>query len=114
MGGIPWEHPEMYEKWSPSKHVHIFPIIFGLVAFTLPLSSLYQVANWKTPTLVIHGGKDFRCPETEGIAVFNVLQRKGIPSKFLYFPGNISILHPAFCAYLPCFLFAAQTKGIGC
>jgi len=66
MGGIPWEHPEMYEKWSPSKHV----------------------ANWKTPTLILHGGKDFRCPETEGIAVFNALQRKGIPSKFLYFPDE--------------------------
>lgn len=61
--GLPWENPEAYTKWSPDTFVE----------------------NWKTPTLVIHGGKDFRVPETEGIATFTALQRKGIPSKFLYF-----------------------------
>jgi dipeptidyl aminopeptidase/acylaminoacyl peptidase len=46
------------------------------------------VANWNTPMLVIHGGKDFRVPETEGMQAFQVLQLKGIPSKFLYFPDE--------------------------
>ena len=52
--------------------------------------------NWKTPTLVIHGAKDFRVVETGGFATFTALQRKGIPSRFLYFPDeNHWILKPA-------------------
>ena len=44
------------------------------------------VANWKTPTLVIHGGLDYRISESEGIAAFTALQSRGIKSRFLYFP----------------------------
>lgn len=44
------------------------------------------VANWKTPTLVIHGGHDYRIPESEGISAFTALQRRGVPSRFLFFP----------------------------
>jgi dipeptidyl aminopeptidase/acylaminoacyl peptidase len=44
------------------------------------------VGNWDTPILVIHGGKDFRIPETEGMQAFNAAQLRGIPSRFLYFP----------------------------
>jgi len=39
------------------------------------------VKNWqkhKTPTLVVHGGRDFRVVETEGLSTFNALQRLGI------------------------------------
>jgi dipeptidyl aminopeptidase/acylaminoacyl peptidase len=61
--GLPWEDEQKYDRWSPDKHVK----------------------RWKTPTFVIHGGKDFRVPETEGIATFTALQRRGIPSRFLYF-----------------------------
>jgi dipeptidyl aminopeptidase/acylaminoacyl peptidase len=43
------------------------------------------VANWKTPTLVIHGAKDYRLTDTEGISTFTALQRKGIPSQLLHF-----------------------------
>jgi dipeptidyl aminopeptidase/acylaminoacyl peptidase len=64
--GTPWENPAMYEKWSPDRYVQ----------------------NWKTPMLVVHGAKDFRLPETEGFGVFTALQRRGIPSKFLYFPDE--------------------------
>ncbi|MBI2258509.1 MAG: S9 family peptidase [Flavobacteriia bacterium] len=42
--------------------------------------------NWDTPMLVIHGGKDFRVPETEGMQAYQALQVKGLRSKFLYFP----------------------------
>ena len=71
--GLPWETPEVYDKNSPDNFVQ----------------------NWKTPCLVIHGGKDFRVCETEGIATFTALQRKGIPSQFLYFPDeNHWILKP--------------------
>ncbi len=44
------------------------------------------VKNWNTPILVIHGGKDFRVPENQGMEAFQAAQLQGIPSKFLYFP----------------------------
>lgn len=46
------------------------------------------VDQWRTPTLVIQGCKDHRVVETEGIATFTALQRKGIHSKFLVFPDE--------------------------
>jgi len=66
-------------------------------------SALYQTHNpalfvdkWETPCLVVHGGKDYRVSETEGIGTFTALQRRGIPSRFLYFPGeNHWVLNPA-------------------
>jgi len=46
--------------------------------------------------LVIHGGKDYRLTESEGIATFTALQRLGVKSKFLYFPDeNHWVLKPA-------------------
>ena len=73
-GGTPWENPEGYTKHNPIDHV----------------------AKWKTPMLVIHGGQDFRVVETQGMATFTVLQRRGIPSKFLYFPDeNHWVVKPA-------------------
>jgi dipeptidyl aminopeptidase/acylaminoacyl peptidase len=65
-GGTPWEHPEGYAKDEP----------FDLIK------------NWKTPTLVIHGGMDYRIVDSQGIGTFTALQRKGIPSRFLYFPDE--------------------------
>lgn len=54
------------------------------------------VDKWVTPTLVIHGERDFRVPYTQGIAIFTALQRKGIPSKLLLFSDeNHWILKPA-------------------
>jgi dipeptidyl aminopeptidase/acylaminoacyl peptidase len=46
--------------------------------------------------LIIHGGQDFRVPETQGFAAFTAAQRLGIPSKLLYFPEeNHFVLRPA-------------------
>jgi len=71
--GTPWENPEAYEKHNPVNYVE----------------------NWKTPMLIIHGAKDFRVVETQGMGAFNALQRLGIPSKFLYFPDeNHWVLKP--------------------
>jgi dipeptidyl aminopeptidase/acylaminoacyl peptidase len=73
-GKTPWENPESYQKHNP----------------------LTLVKNWKTPTLVIHGGRDFRVVDTEGMATFTALQRKGIESRFLHFPDeNHWVLKPA-------------------
>jgi len=38
--------------------------------------------------LVIHGGKDYRLTESEGIATFTALQRLGVKSRLLYFPDE--------------------------
>ena len=72
-GGTPWANPAGYAKHNP----------------------IDLVANWKTPTLVVHGGQDFRVVETQGMSTFTALQRKGIPSRFLYFPDeNHWVLKP--------------------
>lgn len=71
--GTPWDKPELYEKFSPNRYVK----------------------NWQTPTLVIHGANDFRVVDAEGIGTFTALQRRGIPSQFLYFPDeNHWVLKP--------------------
>jgi acylaminoacyl-peptidase len=44
------------------------------------------VQNWKTPMLIIHGGKDMRVPLTEGLQAFTGLQMQNISSQFLYYP----------------------------
>jgi dipeptidyl aminopeptidase/acylaminoacyl peptidase len=36
--------------------------------------------------LVVHGGHDYRIPEAEGLSAFTALQRRGVPSRLLYFP----------------------------
>ncbi|MCB9511990.1 MAG: S9 family peptidase [Deferribacteres bacterium] len=71
--GNPWDNPENFEKHNPVNYVK----------------------NWKTPMLVIHGALDYRVVETQGISTFTALQRRGIPSKFLYFPDeNHWVLQP--------------------
>jgi dipeptidyl aminopeptidase/acylaminoacyl peptidase len=63
--GIPWETPD-HDRFSPHTYA----------------------ANFKTPTLIIHSELDFRVPVGEGQQLFTLLQRKGIPSKFLSFPDE--------------------------
>jgi dipeptidyl aminopeptidase/acylaminoacyl peptidase len=72
--GTPWDNPESYAKHNP----------------------IELVKNWKTPMLVVHGGRDYRIPDAQGMSVFTALQRRGIPSRFLYFPDeNHWVLKPA-------------------
>jgi dipeptidyl aminopeptidase/acylaminoacyl peptidase len=64
--GNPWDNPQLYEKWSP----HLY------------------AGNFKTPTLVVHGELDYRVPVGEGLQLFTTLQRRGVPSKLLYYPDE--------------------------
>jgi len=64
--GNPWDNPELYTRWSP----HLY------------------ARNFKTPTLVVHGELDYRVPVGEGLQLFTALQRRGVPSKLLYFPDE--------------------------
>jgi dipeptidyl aminopeptidase/acylaminoacyl peptidase len=71
--GTPWGNPDSYAKHNP----------------------VDLVKHWKTPMLVVHGGRDFRIAETQGMGTFTALQRLGIPSRFLYFPDeNHWVLKP--------------------
>jgi dipeptidyl aminopeptidase/acylaminoacyl peptidase len=72
-GGTPWSNPKGYEAFNPILHVK----------------------DWSVPMLVIHNQLDYRIPVEQGIAAFTALQRKGIESKFLYFPDeNHWVLKP--------------------
>ena len=54
-----------------------------------------SAANFNTPTLVIHGLLDRRVPVNHGLELFNTLQKRGVPSKFLYFDDeNHWVLKP--------------------
>ena len=64
--GMPWDNPEMYEKWSPS----------------------YFVKEFKTPTLVFHGELDYRVPLDQGLQLFTSLQMQRVPSKIVLFPDE--------------------------
>lgn len=82
--GISWENPD-FEKWSPHKHV----------------------AKFKTPNLIIHNELDFRVPIGQGLSLFTTLQRKGVPSKRLYFPDEgHGVLKPQNSELWPATVFA--------
>lgn len=53
------------------------------------------VERWRSPTLVIHGERDFRVPIGEALALFEALQAHGVESELLVFPDeNHWILKP--------------------
>ncbi len=55
----------------------------------------YGAANFKTPTLVIHGQIDQRVPVNHGMELYQTLLMKGVPSRFIYFPNeNHWVLKP--------------------
>lgn len=54
-----------------------------------------NVNKWDTPMLIIQGEKDFRVPVGQSQEAFQVLQQKGIKSRFILFPDeNHWILKP--------------------
>ncbi|KAI4523986.1 alpha/beta-hydrolase [Schizophyllum commune Loenen D] len=67
-GGRPWdEHTkELISKYSPSQFVD----------------------KWSIPQLIVHGSKDYRLAETDGVAAFHALQQLGIPSRLVVFPDE--------------------------
>ena len=45
--------------------------------------------------VVVHGGKEYRVVDTQGMSTFTAAQRKGNPSRFSYFPDqNHWVLKP--------------------
>jgi dipeptidyl aminopeptidase/acylaminoacyl peptidase len=64
MCGEPWTSAH-YDRWSPSRYVE----------------------NFKTPSLVITGELDYRVPYTQSLMYFTALQKRGVPSRLIVFPG---------------------------
>jgi dipeptidyl aminopeptidase/acylaminoacyl peptidase len=87
MGGSPYSDPDRHDRYSPHRFV----------------------GNWITPTLVVHGEKDYRCPIGDGLSLFEALQLQGVPSELLVFPDenhwiqrppNIIVWHDAIIDFL--------------
>ena len=66
LGGYLWQNKAGWDRYDPAQHTD----------------------NWITPMLIIHSDQDYRCPITEGLAVMNVCQERGIESRFLNFPDE--------------------------
>jgi dipeptidyl aminopeptidase/acylaminoacyl peptidase len=74
MGGEnPYANPESFDRYAPWT----------------------RISSWKTPTLIIHGEQDYRCPIGEALMLFEALQYHGVESELLVFPDeNHWILKP--------------------
>jgi dipeptidyl aminopeptidase/acylaminoacyl peptidase len=70
--GQPWRYfnrpveKDPFRKWSP----------------------MLSIKNAVTPTLVIHGQRDYRLDVSEGLQLFTALQSLNVPSRMLYFPDE--------------------------
>ncbi|HEV2701133.1 MAG TPA: S9 family peptidase [Steroidobacteraceae bacterium] len=74
MGGEnPYTDRERFDRYAPIRYVD----------------------QWRTPVLIIHGERDYRCPINEALNLFEALQYHGVPSELLVFPDeNHWILKP--------------------
>ncbi|MEW1926346.1 serine hydrolase [Streptomyces sp. NPDC088360] len=66
LGGPPWTDREHYARQSPLTHVD-------------------QV---RTPTLVVQGGDDDRCPVGQAEQWFTALRARGVPTELVLYPGG--------------------------
>jgi dipeptidyl aminopeptidase/acylaminoacyl peptidase len=85
--GDPLTEPKRYDQNSPHRYADAI----------------------RTPMLVIHGDRDYRVPIGEGLRLWYDLQKRGVPSKFLYFPdenhwvltpGNAAVWYETVIAFL--------------
>jgi dipeptidyl aminopeptidase/acylaminoacyl peptidase len=91
-GSAPWQDPARIDRWSPSRFA----------------------AGFVTPTLVLHGEKDYRVPVTQGINLYGVLTAKGVPARIVVFPDeNHWILKPQASRLWHRELFAWIEKYVG-
>jgi dipeptidyl aminopeptidase/acylaminoacyl peptidase len=67
-GGRPWDPKarEQFAKWSPHLHAH----------------------RIKTPTLIITNELDYRVPVDQGLQMFTLLRRNGVPAEMIVFPDE--------------------------
>jgi dipeptidyl aminopeptidase/acylaminoacyl peptidase len=75
LGGVPWKELDIYLRCSPITHA----------------------ANLRTPTLILHGEKDFRVPLPQAEELYRALRQNGVPVEFLIYPrqGHV-VVEPKF------------------
>jgi dipeptidyl aminopeptidase/acylaminoacyl peptidase len=97
LGALPWGDLSQIDKQSPQRFA----------------------ANFKTPTLVMHGEKDFRVPVSQGFEFYSTLRLKGVPTRLVYFPDenhwiskpqNSRLWHREFFAWIEKYIGAGPTK----
>ncbi|NEB81025.1 serine hydrolase, partial [Streptomyces sp. SID14478] len=66
LGGPPWQERARYAELSPYS----------------------QVQGVRTPTLVVHGGADERCPVGQAEQWFTALRERGVPTELVLYPGG--------------------------
>ncbi|MFD7894542.1 serine hydrolase [Streptomyces sp. NPDC059743] len=66
LGGTPWAAAEDYATQSP----------------------LARVDQVRTPTLIVHGADDVRCPVGQAEQWFTALRARGVPSRLVLYPGS--------------------------
>ncbi len=97
LGAMPWGDIAKIDKQSPQRFA----------------------ANFKTPTLVIHGEKDYRVPINHGFEYYNTLRLKGVPTRLVYFPDenhwvlkpqNSRLWHREFSAWLEKYIGSGPTR----
>ncbi len=66
MDGEPYSDPTWFDRYSPSR----------------------GISKWRTPTLIIHGERDYRVPISEALALFEALQYHHVESELLVFPDE--------------------------
>jgi len=65
-GGDPWDDLEAVIRWSPA----------------------HNMKNYRTPTLIVHGERDYRVPVGNGLEAYGMLKAMGVPAKLIYFPDE--------------------------
>lgn len=69
MGAWPWDHDgalDRFTRFDPMRHI----------------------AGARTPTLVIHGERDYRVPYTQGLELYGALKAQGVPAKLVVYPSE--------------------------
>jgi dipeptidyl aminopeptidase/acylaminoacyl peptidase len=67
VGAAPWELPrdrEALARWNPAAHT----------------------AAYRTPLLVVHGEKDYRCSVEHGLELYGTLKARGVPARLVVYP----------------------------
>ena len=73
LGALFWKDPEKVRSQSPCTFAH----------------------RMHTPTLISHGNNDYRVPDTNGLAYYNTLLARGVPTRMVWFPDeNHWVLKP--------------------
>ncbi|MCJ1421720.1 hypothetical protein MMC32_008086 [Xylographa parallela] len=102
LGGAPFDNEtrSSWDRWDPSRFV----------------------GNWETPQLVVHNELDYRLPISEGLAAFNVLQERGLKSRFLTFSDenhwvlgeeNSRVWHTVVLEWVNSFVGLSAEKRVG-